>query len=120
MKMLGYESWFNQTNWLDMRATALEQNKKDLYVEIEDDRYFVVLMAYDFQLMWKEKKHRLIWETRFSLRQMHHDFDKDLPSMALYASRYFGQDSGGLIHKPVPQGNVEVGEPKSLGEVPEK
>jgi hypothetical protein len=119
-KMLGYESWYNKFALADTRLTAFDQNKKDLYVEIEDDRYFVVLMAYDFQLMWKEKKHRFLWETRFSLRQMHHDFDKDLPSMALYASRYFGQDSNGLVRKPIPMGRVEVGEPTSLGDVPDK
>jgi hypothetical protein len=77
-------------------------------------------MAYDFQLLWKEKKHRLLWETRFSLRQHFHEFDKELPSMALYASRYFGEDTGGLIHEPVPKGNVEIGSVKSLGEVPQK
>ena len=120
LKMLGYESWYNKDNWADTRITAFEQDKRDLYIEIEDNRYLVVLMAYDFQLMLKEKKHRLLWETRFSLRQMHHDFDKDLPSMALYASRFFGQDSKGLIRKPIPLGQVEVGEPKSLGDVPDR
>jgi len=38
----------------------------------------VVLMAYDFQLLWKEKKHKLLWETRFSIRQRHNDFDRQL------------------------------------------
>jgi hypothetical protein len=36
--------------------------------------------------------------------------------MAQYASAYFGQDTHGLLRKPVPEGNVRVGEPKALGE----
>jgi hypothetical protein len=87
--------------------------------EIEQNRYFVVLMAYDFQLLYKEKKHKLLWETRFSIRQRNHEFDKDLPSMAQYASQYFGQDSNGLIHKEIPLGRVDIGQVKSLGDVEE-
>ena len=77
-------------------------------------------MAYDFQLLWKQKKHKLLWETRFSIRQRHHDFDKDLPAMANYASRFFGQDTNGLIHDSIPLGHVDIGVVKSLGEVPGK
>jgi hypothetical protein len=51
---------------------------------------------------------------------MHHDFGRDLPSMAQYASRYFGQDSHGLVHDTIPLGEVDIGEVKSLGEVPPK
>jgi hypothetical protein len=40
--------------------------------------------------------------------------------VAQYASQYFGQDSNGLVHKPVPFGHVEIGEVKSLGSIPEK
>lgn len=116
VKMLGYDSWWLSTEG-DKRGTAFEQEKDDLLEEIEDSRYFVVLMAYDFRLLWKEKKHKLLWETRFSIRQRRHEFDKDLPSMAQYASQFFGQDSHGLIHKEIPLGHVEVGEVKSLGEV---
>jgi hypothetical protein len=119
LKLLGYDSWWEQTQG-DHRGTALEQSRQDMYDEIEQDRYFVVLMAYDFQMLWKEKKHKLLWETRFSIRQMHHQFDKDLLAMAQFASQYFGQDSNGLVHKVIPLGRVDIGEMKSLGDVPEK
>jgi hypothetical protein len=85
--------------------------RNDLVAEIEDNRYFVVLMAYDFQLMWKQKKHKLLWETRFSIREKQNQFDRALPQMAEYASRYFGQDSHGLLHTGVPDGKVELGDP---------
>jgi hypothetical protein len=89
--------------------------RDDLIDDIEHDRYFVVLMAYDFQMLWKERKHKLLWETRFSIREQGNDFKKMLPSMAKYASQYFGQDSHGLIRAAIPEGNVEIGVPRALG-----
>jgi hypothetical protein len=95
---------------------------EELLSEIEETRYFVVLLAYDFQVFRKENKHKLLWEARFSINEAHNDFSKALPAMVQYASRYFGQDSHGLLRTKVPEGKVLMGEPKSLGEVavPEK
>jgi hypothetical protein len=116
--MLGYDSWWLETE--RYKGTSAEYRRQDLLNEIEEDRYFVVLMAYDFPLLWKQKKHKLLWETRFSIRQRHHDFDKDLPAMAQYAAQYFGQDTHGLVRKIVPLGHVDIGDVKSLGEAPAK
>ena len=120
--MLGYDSegLIGTAYGGALRAGWLRLHRDDLISELEDNRYFVVLMAYDFQLLWKEKKHRLLWEIRFSINERHNQFDKVLPVMADYASRYFGQDSGGLLRDRVHEGRVEIGEPKSLGEIPEK
>jgi hypothetical protein len=71
-------------------------------------------MAYDFQMMWKEKKAKLLWEARFSVRERGDDFSKELALMAACAAPYFGRTSGKLIHKPLPEGRVEVGEIKTL------
>jgi hypothetical protein len=76
-------------------------------------------MACDFHLIWKEKKHKLLWETRFSIHQRHHDLYKDLPAMAKYASQYFGQETHGLIHDSLPSASVEIGDVNSLGSVSE-
>jgi hypothetical protein len=117
--MLGYDSSdliaTERANYV--RGTAFSVDRDDLYAEIRENRYFVVLMAYDFQLLWKEKKHKLLWETRFSISERRNAFDKALPVMAQYASRYFGQPSNGLLRTRVPEGRVEIGEPKSLGVV---
>jgi hypothetical protein len=116
--MLGYDSWWDGTK--RYVGTPMDYRRQDLLDEIEEDRYFVVLMAYDFQLLWKQKRHKLLWESRFSIRQRHHNFDEDLPAMAQYASQYFGQDTGGLVHKAIPLGRVDIGDVRSLGSVPEK
>ena len=101
-------------------TTALHYKTEDLTEEVEDNRYFVVLMAYDFQLLRTTKQHKLLWETRFSVRERHNDFGKILPDMAQYASRYFGQDSNGLVRRRLPLTSVNLGEMEVIGEVPDK
>jgi hypothetical protein len=113
--LLGYDgAWSDSAK---LRGTPLEYRRQDIGNELEEGRYFVVLMAYDFQLMLKERKHKLLWETRFSISQRRNAFDSVLPAMTKYASQYFGQDSDGLLRKSVPLGEVEVGPVKSIGEV---
>jgi hypothetical protein len=77
-------------------------------------------MAYDFQKMWKHRQHKLLWETRFSINERGVDFDKALPLMAMNVSKYFGEDSNGLVHGAMPMGHVEVGPVQSLGVVAAK
>ncbi len=117
--MLGYDSEgvIGTDFGLEVRRTPMKYHRDELIAEIEENRYFVVLMAYDFQLMWKQKKHKLLWETRFSINERRNQFDTALPAMAQYASQYFGKDTHGLLRMRVPEGNVNVGEPKSLGEI---
>ena len=91
-----------------VQGTAFELRRRDLVEEIEDGRYFVVLMAYDFQLLAKQKKRKLLWETRFSIRERGHDFSKDVATMASNAARYFGRDSGGLKRDSY-DAQVEIG-----------
>lgn len=98
--------------------TALRQVRRDIVTDIEEDRYFVVLLAYDFQSLWKQKQRKLLWETRFSIRERHNDFSKALAAMAANASRYFGQDSHGLIRDRLPETYITFGEPKVLSYEP--
>jgi hypothetical protein len=111
--LLGYDSW-----WLDTEAASgggeRAFRKRDMLDEVEQDRYFVVLMAYDFPSMMK-KKTKLLWEVHFSVREQGHLFDKELPGMIAKASEYFGRESGGLLHEDIEEGKVIIGPVKSLG-----
>lgn len=95
--------------YISHNAIGVEQRTE--VAEIEENRYFVVLMAYDFQLLWKQKKRKLLWETRFSINERHNQFDKALPLMAQYAARFFGQPSDGLVKARLQEGRVEIGDP---------
>jgi len=101
------------------RARMLDDVHADVLSAIEVNRYFVILRAYDFQPAWKQRKLKLLWETRFSLSERRHDFERDLPAMAQDASLYFGQDTYGLVLKPIPEGRVHVGEATPVGDQPE-
>ncbi|HEY1765117.1 MAG TPA: hypothetical protein VGF85_09345 [Opitutaceae bacterium] len=114
-ELLGYESWWNATS--NYAGTPLQHRRQDLLDELEQDRYFVILMSYDFQTLWKHKQHKLLWETRFSVNQRGVDFGKALPLMVQNASRYFGRDSNGLVRDTLPLGRVEVGPIQALGVV---
>jgi len=114
--MLGYDSpgLIGTEEGIYTKGTARGYERDELYAEIEDNRYFVVLMAYDFQLLWKQKKHKLLWETRFSITERNNQFDKALPAMAEYASQFFGQPSHGLVRDHIKEGQVEVGAPSLI------
>jgi hypothetical protein len=103
-----------------MDGTAMGRRKADMRAELEEDRYFVVLTAFDYQKLVKEKKSKFLWEVRFSIREHGNQFDKRLPAMISLASDYFGRDSQGLHHLDVPEGKVEIGPVKSLGVVAPK
>jgi len=100
--------------------TALRQEGDDERDEIERNRYFVVLMAYDFQLLWKQKKHKLLWEARFSVDQRNNQFDKALAAMTQYAARYFGQPTNGLVRERLLNDHVEIGDPTMIEFLGEK
>jgi hypothetical protein len=116
--MLGYDSLITQSSALE--NPALAYRRQDAISELQRDRYFVVLMAYDFQLMWKQKKHKLLWETRLSLDQRGNEFNQQVAMMAKAAAQYFGKDTHGLVREDLPQGRVNVGAVKNLGYVAEK
>ncbi len=93
---------------VDLPAFGLSESIRE---ELEADRYFVVLKAYDFQALRKNKQKVLLWETRFSVRQRNNRFDRVLPVMAQNASKYFGQQSGRLLREVIPVGRVDIGTP---------
>jgi hypothetical protein len=117
--LLGYDSWWVSAN-AAMDGTAMGRRKEDMRAELEEDRYFVVLTAFDYQALVNKKKQKFLWEVRFSIREHGNAFDKRLPGMVALASDYFGRDSQGLHHVDVPEGHVEIGPVKSLGVVPQK
>jgi hypothetical protein len=109
--LLGY----NHDLW---RAISMPRTSysKDIFEELSQNRYFVVLKAYDFKTLRETKKFKLLWETRYSIVEQGNSFTQQLENMTRYASQYFGQDTRGLVRRPLPTTNVEVGEAKVLPE----
>ena len=116
--LLGYDSELIEAN--SAVQTAFRNRKQDLMGEIERSRDFVVLIAYDFQDLWKYKRRNLLWVTRMSVPEQGLTFRDALPGMVVSAADYFGQDSHGLVREYVREGRVDVGDVKDLGEVATK
>ncbi len=116
--LLGYDSWWVAVNSA-MGGSPLGRRRMEMEDELEEDRYFVVLTAFDYPKLVKEKKQKFLWEVRFSIREHGTAFDDRIKGMAELASNYFGRDSAGLHHDPLPEGKVEIGPVKSLGVVPD-
>jgi hypothetical protein len=124
-QLLGFDS--EGTFSLGFGNNVASNIKKELHAQmmsaLQVNRYFIILRGFDFQSSWKEKKLKLLWETRFSIDQRGNAFNEALPLMAQYASPNFGQDSSGLQLARVREGHVLVGNIESLGEatpVPQK
>ena len=84
---------------------------QDIYDEIQENRYFVILQAFDFQLLRREHRQKLLWETRFSIGEQGNDFGEELAGMTQRASQFFGNGTGRLVRRAFPKGHVEVGTP---------
>jgi hypothetical protein len=87
---------------------------RDVVSELEGDRYFVVLKAFDYGTLVFKKKWKLLWESRFSIPAQGNAFDRQLAMMATRASLYFGENVKHLIRESVREGKVEVGTPKVI------
>jgi hypothetical protein len=117
--LLGYDSWWIRANGA-MDGGPMGRSKADMRAELEEDRYFVVLSAFDYQALVKSKKMKFLWEARFSIREHGNAFDDKLAAMTEKASEFFGRDSGGLRREDLPEGKVSIGAVKSLGVVTDR
>ncbi len=90
--------------------------------ELNEERYFVILMAYDNQTRLKERKSRLMWVTRLSVRSPGNNFTEALPALARVGAEVFGRQVDGLVRvkAPLGRGTVTIGELEVLGQAGEK
>lgn len=97
-------------------SSAEEQTMNE---ELNEERYFIVIIAYDFQAMQKEHKSRRLWTTRLSVRSPGNKFTEALPMLARAGSDVFGRQIDGLVRVKVParSGSVKLHELQILGTV---
>jgi len=113
-RLLGVEEdlWEDQKRiWSDSAGVTL----RDCLAE---SRYFIVVRAFDFQKLLKEKVWKEVWTIHLSMRSPGTNFREDLPRMSFVGSNYFGKQMKSLsIEMPtVKEGHVEIGTPIVLGE----
>ena len=117
-RLLGYMKEINSRNNMSRFAGA-GSYFDDLISDIETDRYYVIVTAYDFRAATQEKKQKQLWSTRVSIQAQGNQFNERLIAMMDNASRHFGQDSGQLIRQYQRAPRVDLKELKFLGLVPD-
>jgi hypothetical protein len=105
-------------------AEALSSSRvsfaQDIRAEVGENRYYVVLEAFDFTVALKEKKLRPLWITRMSVSDRG-AFVPVLEQMVHDATNYFGHDSDGLQRDgDEPKGTVDLAPLKILEVNPAK
>jgi hypothetical protein len=103
--LLGFQYDFERASMTDFTTPA-----RDVFEDLELNRYFVVLKAFDFQLARNEKRAKVLWETRFSIPQQGNDFAQQLEGMAKQASLHLGINTHGIVREFIPEGQVTFGE----------
>ncbi len=140
--LLGYDSAIKQEgrmNWAT--PSGMNAMEESHLAELIDERYFVILMAYDYQTMLRENleyrqalrnlnprearrlprpQPRPVWSVRMNMRSAGNNFNEALPAMSMAASQYFGKQVEDLVDAPAAVGSnahVKVGETKVLNVV---
>ena len=80
---LGISKALNRKNITSTEEFALR-------VEMQDERYFIILMAYDYEKLRSENERELLWTTRFSVPSIGTNFEDAYPALARAASAYYG------------------------------
>ena len=100
-------------------ASGMTELDRRLRGDLQDERYFLILMAYDLTALrtaQRSAKPRLLWSTHISMRAIGHSFTSALPEMSSVAGKYFGTQSEGLLldARNAPEGRVIIGEPRAV------
>jgi hypothetical protein len=76
-----------------------------------DERYFVVLLAYDYQALLREHKQKLLWSTRLSMQSPGMNFRAGVGHMTSAGSVVFGHQTDGVKVRLPPERatKVEIG-----------
>lgn len=91
------------------------QDAEDLKYMLDEERYFIILMAYDYPLL-KAGELKLHWSTRYSIRTIGQTFEQAVKDMNYVAADFFGKNLQGINSKRVTDSSrVEIGEIEVLG-----
>ena len=86
--------------------------QRTLEANLLEDRYFVILQAYDFQKLQKGEGRKLLWSVHMSMRAPGLNFTLALPRMGQIAAALYGQSNDEVVTGKAERGpttTVEVG-----------
>lgn len=112
--LLGYTPTLER----EQQRIFVSTDEQTMNEELNEERYFIVVLAYDYAFMRKERRSRLLWATRLSLRSLGHDFGLAAAALAQAGSGVYGRHLDGLVRIDYAEraGRVDLGELKVLGD----
>jgi hypothetical protein len=106
-RLLGYVDAINDADGI-ARFAGAGDTFRELFEDLEDSRYYVLVKAYEFRAAVEKRESKLLWITRISVATRGLDFDESLRPMLARATPYFGRPTKRLIRDF--KGAVELGE----------
>ena len=100
------------------------EDERTMKAELAENRYFLVLMAWDYAGMRAKQPPKLRWVTRMSVRSAGHNFGEASLAMISQAAPLFGEQMDDLMRKRTTidgrKSVVEIGESTVVDETPTK
>ena len=116
-RLLGYSKEINDRD-SPARFSGTGTNYEDLIQDIEEERYYIIVSAYDFKAATQDGKRKLLWATRVSVRAQGNRFDEQLKTMLANAGQHFGQETHDLLRQ-YHSGTVRMDDLKYTSYTPE-
>jgi hypothetical protein len=137
--LLGYDAPLQREGRMDWaRSSGVSAMEDSHLAELIDERYFVILMAYDYRRIQQDKRDyelarasrvhggrptpppqpKPVWIVRMNIRASGSNFGEALTAMGREAANYFGKQLDDLVDAPAVVGqnaHVEIGPTKVLG-----
>jgi hypothetical protein len=119
-QLLGYTSELRKEEYRSAASpSGMTDMDRRLRHDLADERYFVILMAYDMGTLKGGRngaKPKLLWSTHASVRAIGFNFKAALPAMSSAAADFFGDQVDDLLlnARKIPEGRVDVGESKRV------
>lgn len=112
--ILGYRDAINarreMISWADVGGI-----ENEMVSDVEEERYYVVVTAYDFKAMQANRKKVPLWATRISISARGNSFDERMGQMVAAAASSLGRKEG-LRRRFYGDPSVSLGELQILGE----
>ncbi len=91
---------------------------RTLRAMVNEERYFIILMAYDAKTLLKDRKTKRLWTSRLSIRSAGVSFATAVSRMSSAGGLFFGTRQPAVVMQTTKEkvGEVKIGELKVLGE----
>jgi hypothetical protein len=113
--LLGYTKQLHR----EEQKVEVTEVERTLRSNLTEDRYFVILQAYDFPSLTQSHERKLLWTAHMSIRSAGTNFALALPRMGRIASDLYGQNNDDVVtgkYQDEKRAAVEIGPITILGE----